>query len=133
MEGFTRSCKHASIEKPLSSRTMKETDQLYVSLILEHCLTIQQYTAGLSKQAFLANQMAQDATLMQLTALSECVGKLSDELLEQYPDIPVRQIKGLRNRIVHDYVNVDQERIWDTVFRDIKLMEETILRILDEH
>ena len=60
--------------------------------------------------------------------LSESVKKLSDEYRKQRPEIPWNAMFGMRNRIVHDYGQVDLNVVYDTVKNDIP----EVLRIIQE-
>ena len=76
------------------------------------CGKIGRYLAGLDQAAFLADEKTIDAVVRNLEIVGEAVKQLPAEFRERHPNIPWRQIAGLRNRIVHDYVGVDLEIVW---------------------
>jgi uncharacterized protein with HEPN domain len=76
------------------------------------CGKIGRYLAGLDQAAFLADEKTIDAVVRNLEVVGEAVKQLPAEFKERHPDIPWRQIAGLRNRIVHDYAGVDLEIVW---------------------
>lgn len=59
--------------------------------------------------------MMQDAIIRNLEIIGEAVSKLSDEIKNSNIDIPWRKISGLRNRLIHGYVSVDLDIVWNTV------------------
>jgi len=63
--------------------------------------------------------LIQDAVLRNLQTIGQSVGRLSETLREAHPEIDWRSIIGLRNVLVHDYLGMNLERIWDIVERDV--------------
>jgi len=46
--------------------------------------------------------------------MGEATKRLPDQVREQYPDIPWRSIAGLRDKVIHGYIGVDYELLWET-------------------
>ena len=65
------------------------------------------------------NEILLDSMLFRLIQISENSKRLSDQFKNEYPQIPWMAVYGLRNRIVHDYGNVDLSIIYSTVKNDI--------------
>jgi len=76
---------------------------------------IQRYTQGMSLDTFIANELVQDAVLRNITIIGEAVSKLSDAMTEKHPQVPWRNIAGMRNRVVHEYNGVNLKLVWNTV------------------
>lgn len=68
--------------------------------------------------------------MFRLIQVSENSNKLSDYFKNQHSSIPWKAIKGLRNRIVHEYGNVDLSVIYDTVQNDIPKLIDDLKEIL---
>jgi uncharacterized protein with HEPN domain len=66
---------------------------------------------------------ADDILRLGLTHLVQVIGeaarKVSPEFQEEHPEIPWRQIIGMRHRIVHDYMRVDEDILWEVVNNDL--------------
>jgi uncharacterized protein with HEPN domain len=60
-------------------------------------------TARAGRDAFFAERMRQDATIRKLQVIGEAVKSLSDTAKSHQPQIPWKQIAGLRNKVIHDY------------------------------
>ena len=60
-----------------------------------------------------------DSVMFRLIQISENSDKLSEDFKNQHDSIPWRALKGMRNRIVHEYGNVDLSVVYDTVKNDI--------------
>ncbi len=86
---------------------------------------IHRYTESLTKSELDDNEILVDSVMFRLIQISENSDKLTDEFKKTYDFIPWRAMKGMRNRIVHEYGNVDLTIVYDTVKKDIpKLLHE---------
>ena len=65
------------------------------------------------------NEVLLDSMLFRMIQVSENAKKLSDEIKETNRDVPWRALAGFRNRIVHDYGNVDLNIVYETLKNDI--------------
>ena len=94
-------------------------DKHYLADIVEAIERILSYTQGLTYADFLANAMVQDAMLRNLQVIGEATKKLSDALSAAHPDVPWREMAGMRDKIVHDYFGINYQVVWDVVQRDL--------------
>jgi len=90
--------------------------------IIESAQKILAYTAGVTFTEFQINDEKQDAVLRRILVIGEATKRLSPEFKQLYPDIPWRDIAGIRDIIVHEYNRVDVERIWDVVENDLPIL-----------
>ena len=74
--------------------------------------------------------MRQDATLRKLEIIGQAVKNLSDETRSREPEIPWKQIAGMRDRVIHDYFGVHLEIVWAVVERELPRLEQAIGRLL---
>jgi len=61
----------------------------------------------------------QDEIIRQIGVIGEATKKLSNKILEKYPDIPWKDIAGMRSKLINDYFDVDVDAVWETVVGDI--------------
>jgi uncharacterized protein with HEPN domain len=80
--------------------------------------------------AFLASTLIQDAVLRNLQTLAESSQCLSGSLKVRHPEVDWRAIAGFRNVLVHDYLGVDTERVWQIVARDLPVLKTKLALIL---
>ena len=73
----------------------------------------------MGEEAFLADRMRQDAIIRKLEIVGEAVKRLSDATRAQRPEIPWKQIAGMRDRLMHAYFGVDLGLVWRVVERDL--------------
>jgi uncharacterized protein with HEPN domain len=76
------------------------------SLILEFC-------EGLDCAMFTEDQKTQSSVLYQIVVIGEVVNRLSPEFVQAYSELPVNAIRGMRNRVVHEYREVDVKILWE--------------------
>jgi len=72
---------------------------------------------GMTKADFLADKRTQQAVIMNLIVIGEAATKLLQEhsdFTAQYPAIPWRNMKGMRNRIAHGYFEINLDVVWET-------------------
>lgn len=97
----------------------KKTDQYYIQKIVTDIEFIIVHTAGLTIEQLEDNEVLVDSVMFRLIQVSENSDKLTESFKEQHKEFPWRAMKGLRNRIVHEYGNVDMSVVYDTIQNDI--------------
>lgn len=90
---------------------MTERDKASLLDIARFAEMILQLTAGMNEAAFQADVRTQLAVLYELTVLGEAVKRLSQEFRDRHPDIPWRNMAGMRDKLIHDYDRVDARRV----------------------
>jgi uncharacterized protein with HEPN domain len=78
-----------------------------------------------------ASAMVQDAVLRNLQILAESAGRISPENQDLEPDVPWQQVRGFRNVLVHQYLGIDLEFVWQVVDEDLPTLRIKILRMRD--
>jgi len=73
------------------------------------------FVKGYDRATFYDDDKTQSAVLHQLLLIGEVTKRLSDSLKSDNPDIPWRQIAGMRDKLIHDYDDVDLSQVWKTV------------------
>ncbi|GAB4374833.1 MAG: DUF86 domain-containing protein [Elainellaceae cyanobacterium] len=76
---------------------------------------ILRYTSGVDRAALEANDEKVSAILYQITIIGEATKRLSPEIRQQHPEIPWRDIAGMRDVIVHEYDQIDLDVVWDVI------------------
>lgn len=74
----------------------------------------------------------QDAVLRNLQTMSESTQRLSEALKATHPEVEWQRIVAFRNVLVHDYLGVDLERIWEIIQRDVPEFKRAIAAMLQE-
>lgn len=90
----------------------------YLDHILEAARLACSYVEGLHKGGFLADRRTQQAVILNIVIIGEAATQLAKEhpeFIGRHPDVPGRNMKGLRNRIAHGYFAINLDIVWDTV------------------
>lgn len=107
-------------------------DRFYAIHVVESIARIERYVSAASREAFAASSLVQDAVLRNLQVLAESSQRLSDNLKVRHPEVPWRKIAGFRNVLVHDYLGVDPDRVWEILQNDLPQLKSSMQHILDE-
>jgi uncharacterized protein with HEPN domain len=97
----------------------KRAPELLLEDMLAAIRKVERYTTGMDQELFRQDEKTIDAVVRNLEVLGEAARQMPDEFAANHPDIPWRQVAGLRNRIVHDYFGLDLEIIWQVVQHDL--------------
>jgi len=74
---------------------------------------------GLTKEEFFENKEKQYAVLRALEIIGEATKNLSKEIKAEHPEIKWSDIAGMRDKLIHDYIEVDFRMVWSTDTKDI--------------
>ncbi len=103
-----------------------KNDNYYIQKILIDLEFIVTHMKDIDKEELSVNEILLDSMLFRMIQLSESARKLTDKYKQQQSNIPWSALYGLRNRIVHDYGNVDLNIIYDTLKNDIPALLELL-------
>jgi uncharacterized protein with HEPN domain len=109
---------------------MPHDDRVYLQHIRDASERIGEYVKGMDEAAFKKNLLVQDAVIRQIEIMGEATKRLSSRTKELQPDIPWRDIAGMRDKLIHDYFGVDIERVWLTVTDDLPEFASQISALL---
>ena len=99
--------------------------------ILHSINRISVYTQGLTFDMFIANYMVVEACLYNVQIIGEAVSKLPNDVIRTEPSIPWVLIKGMRNRLVHEYFGTDTEIVWNVIQTELPLIKDDLHKIYD--
>ena len=103
---------------------------------LEHMLQaierICRYTKGKNFEDFIADDMMYYAVVKNIEILGEASNMLNEEFRQAHPKTPWKQVNGMRNYIVHEYFQVDNNVVWDVITNDLPVLEQQIKEYLTE-
>lgn len=104
----------------------RRTTPLLVDDIWEAIEKIERYVSGLTHDDFVADDKTIDSVARNLEIIGEAANRLPQTFKVQHPEIEWRQIIGLRNRIVHDYFNIDMEIVWAIIQNDLPVFKSQL-------
>ena len=97
----------------------RSRDPSYLEHMLEAIERIQRYVGRKRRAGFLGDALLQDAVIRNIEIVGEAAGRVSPEFAAQHAEIPWRDIVGMRHRLIHGYLKVNLETVWEVVERDL--------------
>ncbi|MGO4883790.1 MAG: DUF86 domain-containing protein [Bryobacteraceae bacterium] len=110
-------------------------DRLYIDHVLECIARIDRYCQG-GERAFRESELIQDAVLRNLQTLAASTQRIGQEIKELHPEVDWRAIAGFRNVLVHDYLGVNLDRVWEIIAKHLPVLRsqmQAIKQATDAH
>jgi len=104
----------------------------YVQDMVESINEIEDFVDGMTFDNFKKDRKTINATIRSFEVLGEAGKKIAKQTREQYPDIPWRQITGMRDKLIHEYFGVDLEIVWETIKQDLPKLKPLVERLKKE-
>ena len=109
---------------------MKSKDRIVIQKLIEYTKDIGKYINGLDFETFMNDKKTISACAFTIGQIGELVNNIDLSTQELYSQIPWRGIRGMRNRIVHNYEDVDLAVLWSTISKNIPEFEKQLDKIL---
>jgi len=111
---------------------MKKDDLVYVGHMLEMSRDAVARLGGRDRSVFNLDDNLRLALSHLIQTIGEAARRVSDEYRATHPQVPWRAIVGMRHKIVHDYIHVDYETVWETVTNDLPTLVKQLEIIVPE-
>jgi uncharacterized protein with HEPN domain len=92
---------------------------LRIADIIEAIEAVQDYCRGITYESFASDRKTIDAVVRNFIIIGEAATRLPEDVTEQHPDLPWREMRDMRNIAVHEYFGVDPMIIWQTLRRNL--------------
>lgn len=109
---------------------MKSKDRIIIQKIISYINDVEKYVEGMQAKDFLDDKKTITACAFTVSQIGELVKEITDETMKKYREIPWNSIKGMRNRIVHDYENVDLSVLWGTIKESLPELQDKLKDII---
>jgi len=109
----------------------KHDDQVSLKDMLGHAQEAVELLGDASREALGHNRVLQLALTRLVEIVGEAANRVSEATREKHPEIPWRQVVGMRNRLVHGYDVIDFDLLWDTVTSDLPPLIEALQEIVE--
>jgi uncharacterized protein with HEPN domain len=99
--------------------------------MLQACNDIISFVDGIDEDEFFSNRMINAAVVREFEILGEAAKQISEEFKSKNAGIPWREMIGMRNKLIHDYMEVDLQLTYDTANKDIPLLLEQLEKLAE--
>lgn len=107
--------------------------ELLLGDIIESIQKIKKYTGGMSSREFFDDDKTLDAVIRNFEIIGEAANRMPEEIRDNNQNVNWHRIRGFRNRIVHDYMGIDYEIVWEIVVNDLDDLQIQIQKIIDNN
>ena len=106
-----------------------KSDKIYILHMIDSMDQISEYTDQITSGEFKENRLIQDAVIRNFEVIGEAAKNVSDETREAYPHIPWKNMAGMRDKLIHNYMGVDLDAVWNTIEDIIPSMRDELLEV----
>jgi len=100
----------------------------YLEHILQECEFLVEKSKGIIFEDFIENPVLMRAFVRSLEVIGEAVKP--DEFRKKYPEIPWKEIAGMRDKLIHEYFGVNYRIVWKTIQQEIPKLKEQVEKIM---
>lgn len=105
--------------------------RIYLHDILSACESIGAFAAGMDFEAFRKDDKTASAVIRKFEVIGEATKQLPEEFRQAHPEIPWKEMAGMRDRLIHFYFGVDHRLVWQTVTDRLPSLSRQIRHILE--
>jgi len=104
-------------------------NEVILHKMLGYSIKLMDYCDGCTYETFAADMKLVEACVFNLNQLGELCRNVDDSFAQAHPEVPWREMYGLRNRIVHDYEGVNLRLVWEIISEDIPALRDTLEKL----
>ena len=111
---------------------MTKAPLLYITHILDAINSVQTQMNGITKEQFENSELLQGFVERKLEIIGEATKRIQDDFKKEHPNIPWKDMAGMRDILIHQYTEVDEDIVWKTITQKLNPLKESIDSILNE-
>ena len=105
-------------------------DKIYLLHIIDASENIEKFIRGVNYKEFIENGEKQSAVIRQLEIIGEATKRISATIKKKYAQLPWKEMAGMRDKLIHDYPEIELPVVWKTANEDIPDIKKQIEDII---
>jgi uncharacterized protein with HEPN domain len=110
----------------------KQNNRVYLRHIADSIARVEELVARGGRVLFDQDFAIQNAVVRELEVIGEAAAQIGDDFWAKYPELPKKEMIGMRHRLIHGYAEVDLGRVWDTATSDIPKLKQQVEKIMTD-
>ncbi len=110
----------------------ERTDKQYIFDILDAANNIVGFLRRISREKFESDYQLQLAVVKLFEIIGEASSRISTQTINSHPEVSWRLMRDMRNKMIHDYFEIDLAIVWDTAKNDIPELKKQIEKLLND-
>lgn len=110
----------------------RRRDRLRLQHMLDACDAVIQFMSGKVEEDLVTDKLLVSGVTRQIEVIGEAANMLTIELRDAHPEVPWKQIIGMRHKIIHEYFAVQTDTVWDVVRSDVPVLRDRIAAIISK-
>ncbi|MDZ7336978.1 MAG: DUF86 domain-containing protein [candidate division KSB1 bacterium] len=106
--------------------------RLYLKDIVAAIESIESFIAGMSLDAFTVDDKTASAVVRKLEVIGEAAKQIPDDIRQRYPQVPWKEMAGMRDKLIHFYFGVDQRLVWQAITRRLPQVKQQVVKVLED-
>ena len=111
---------------------MKRDHKLFLKDIVNACEHIQKFVTDMTFEEFIRDEKTSSAVILKFEIIGEATKNIPDFVRNRYPDIPWKDMAGMRDRLIHGYFGIDYFIVWNSIDSDIPSILSSVSKIVDD-
>lgn len=111
---------------------MKRSAREYLLHIRDEAEFLKQARAGLDRESLPRDETLKRAVVRSIEIIGEAVKNISETVRNKYPNVEWRAIAGMRDKLIHDYVEVDYDIVWDVITDKVPALMREVEQMLTD-
>ncbi len=111
---------------------MNRETRFFLSDILDAIEAIERFVEGIDYQDFVNDDKTSSAVVLKFQIIGEAAKRVPDSVRDKAPNVPWKEMAGMRDRLIHAYFGIDYKLVWDAIEIAIPQIKPEIIRLFQE-